>query len=211
MKNTLRGSLFLLAAMVLPVGLARAQVQTGSILVKTINEREAVVPSVMVTLSSPMLVSGQTTGSTDAGGVVRFPSLTPGVYSVTFELQDFQTLFRHTTVVQVGLTVPLDVVLKPAAEGKTVTVGSPSPVVDTTSANVPVTLSQPLMQATPGGRDIWALLEYKVPGLVMSRPDVGGTSGGSQATYSHGAPFSQNTHFLNGMNVGVGLYYDFDA
>ena len=90
---------------------------------------------------------------------------------------------------------------------------------DTTSANVNVTLSKELLQATPGGRDIWALTEYKVPGLVMSRPDVGGTSGGLQGTYTaRGTTSAQNTQYLNGVNVGdpaaigaAGFYYDFDA
>ena len=37
-----------------------------------------------------------------------------------------------------------------------------------------------LLQTTPGGRDIWGLVEYKVPSLTITRPDVGGTSGGLQ-------------------------------
>jgi hypothetical protein len=76
-----------------------------------------------------------------------------------------------------------------------------------------------LLQQTPGGRDIWALVEAKVPSLVMSRPDVGGTSGGLQGTFSaRGTASAQNTSFLNGVNVGdpaaigaAGFYYDFDA
>src|SRR5262249_10217261 len=91
--------------------------------------------------------------------------------------------------------------------------------VDTTSANVAVNLSEQLIQGTPGGRDIWALVEAKVPGLVISRPDVGGTSGGLQGTFSaRGTTSAQNTSFLNGVNVGdpaaigaAGFYYDFDA
>jgi TonB-dependent receptor-like protein len=100
-----------------------------------------------------------------------------------------------------------------------ITVTGASPTVDTTSANVNVTLSKELLQATPGGRDIWALTEYKVPGLVMSRPDVGGTSGGLQGSYTaRGTTSGQNTQYLNGVNVGdpaaigaAGFYYDFDA
>src|SRR5207244_12151153 len=85
--------------------------------------------------------------------------------------------------------------------------------------NVNGNLSEQLSQGTPGGRDIWGLLEAKVPGLVMSRPDVGGTSGGLQGTFSaRGTASAQNTSFLNGINVGdpaaigaAGFYYDLDA
>ena len=49
------------------------------------------MPGVTVTLTSPVLVAGTMTGATDTGGVVRFPSLQPGVYSVKTELQGFRT------------------------------------------------------------------------------------------------------------------------
>src|SRR5262245_50811779 len=198
---------------------ARAQVQTGSILVRAADEQQAVMPGVTVTISSPVLVAGTMNGVTDAGGVLRFPSLVPGVYSVKLELSGFQSLLREGIVVQVGQTTPIDVSLKVATLAETVTVSGQSPTVDTTSANVAVNLSEQLIQGTPGGRDIWALVEAKVPGLVISRPDVGGTSGGLQGTFSaRGTTSAQNTSFLNGVNVGdpaaigaAGFYYDFDA
>jgi hypothetical protein len=99
--------------------------------------------------------------------------------------------------------VPLDLGLKLATRQEEVTVSGESPVVDTTSANVNVTLDTQLLQKTPGGRDIWSLVEYKVPGLVTTRPDVGGAAGGLQGgMVAHGTPNAQNTQFLNGINVG---------
>jgi hypothetical protein len=197
---------------------AIAQVQTGSILVKAADEQGAVLPGVAATVTSPVLVS-PITGTTDAAGVFRFLSLPPGVYSVKLELQGFQTLIRENIIVSVGQTTPIDLTLKVASVSETVTVTGESPVVDTTSANVSVTLNQQLLQATPAGRDIWSLVEYKVPGLISSRPDVGGTSGGLQgAMVSRGTPNSQNAQYLNGVNVGdpaavgyAGYYYDYDS
>jgi hypothetical protein len=187
--------------------------------VKASDEQNAVMPGVAVTIASPVLVAGSMTGVTDTGGVLRFPSLVPGTYSVKLELSGFQTLLREGIVVIVGQTTPIDVSLKVATLAETVTVSGLSPTVDTTSANVAVNLSEQLIQGTPGGRDIWALVEAKVPGLVISRPDVGGTSGGLQGTFSaRGTTSAQNTSFLNGVNVGdpaaigaAGFYYDFDA
>ncbi|HEV3062614.1 MAG TPA: TonB-dependent receptor, partial [Vicinamibacterales bacterium] len=198
---------------------ARAQVQTGSILVKAVDQQGGATPGVSVTISSPVLVSGTMTGVTDGGGVYRFPSLVPGTYAVKLELSGFQTIVREGLVVLVGQTTPIDVALKVATLAETVTVSGDSPVVDTTSANVNVNLSEQLLQGTPGGRDIWALVEYKVPSLTITRPDVGGTSGGLQGTYSaRGTTSGQNSQYLNGINVGdpsaigaAGYYYDFDA
>jgi Carboxypeptidase regulatory-like domain/TonB-dependent Receptor Plug Domain len=198
---------------------AAAQVQTGSIFVKAIDEQGAMVPGVTVTISSPVLVAGSMTATTESGGVYRFPSLVPGTYSIKMELTGFQTINRENIVVLVGQTTPVDFQMKVATLAENVTVTGASPVVDTTSANVNVTLSEQLIQGTPGGRDIWALVEAKVPGLVISRPDVGGTSGGLQGTFSaRGTTSAQNASYLNGINVGdpaaigaAGFYYDIDA
>jgi hypothetical protein len=198
---------------------ASAQIQTGSLLVKVVDEQGAVMPGATITISSPVLVSGTATGVTDAGGVYRFPSLSPGPYSVKVELQGFQSVKRDNVPVQIGQTTPVDLSLKVGAIAETVTVTGEAPTIDTTSANVATTLSSTLLQQTPGGRDIWALLEYKVPSLVMSRPDVGGTSGGLQGVYTaRGTTSAQNSQFLNGVNVGdpaaigaAGFYYDYDA
>jgi len=208
-----------LALIVALASTASAQVQTGSILVKALDEQGASTPGVTVTISSAVLVGGSASGVTDSGGIYRFPSLVPGTYTVKVELSGFQTIVRENVQVLVGQTTPLDLSMKIAAVAETLTVTGASPTVDTTSANVNVTLSKELLQSTPGGRDIWALTEYKVPGLVMSRPDVGGTSGGLQGTYTaRGTTSAQNSQYLNGVNVGdpsaigaAGFYYDFDA
>ena len=39
------------------------------------------------------------TGVTDTGGVNRFPSLQPGIYSVKLELQGFRTVVRENVQV----------------------------------------------------------------------------------------------------------------
>jgi hypothetical protein len=211
---------FLAAAMVLAIAApAFAQVQTGSILVRAMDEQGALMPGVTITISSPVLVAGTMSAVTDAGGVYRFPSLVPGTYAIKTELAGFQTVNRETIIVLVGQTTPVEFQLKIASVAENVTVTGASPTVDTTSANVSVNLSSDLIQGTPGGRDIWGLLEAKVPGLIMSRPDVGGTSGGLQGVFSaRGTTSAQNTSFLNGVNVGdpaaigaAGFYYDVGA
>jgi Carboxypeptidase regulatory-like domain len=213
-RAALAALLFLLAAPPL-----WAQMQTGSILVRVTDDQGAAVPGVSITLTSPVLVAGTTTGVTDGAGASRFPSLLPGVYSVRLELQGFKTVIRENVTVQVGATVPLDLQLQLATVAETVTVTGSSPVVDTTSANTSVNLGEQLLQGTPGGRDIWSLVEYKVPSLLITRPDVGGTSGGLQGVFNaRGTTSAQNSSFLNGINVGdpaaigaAGFYYDFDA
>src|SRR5262245_54483435 len=94
---------------------AGAQVQTGSILVKAIDDQGAVVPGVSVTISSPVLVAGTMSATTDAGGVHRFPSLVPGTYSIKMDLTGFQSINRENIVVLVGQTTPVDFQMKVAS------------------------------------------------------------------------------------------------
>lgn len=217
--NGIRRWLTALVLLVAAAAPAVAQVQTGSILVRVTDDQGAAVPGASITLTSPVLVAGTMTGVTDASGANRFPSLLPGVYAVRVELQGFRTMIREGVTVQVGATVPLDMQLQLATVAETVTVTGTSPVIDTTSANTSVNLGEQLLQSTPGGRDIWSLVEYKVPSLLITRPDVGGTSGGLQGVFNaRGTNSTQNTSFLNGINVGdpqaigaAGFYYDFDA
>src|SRR5262249_46615611 len=209
-------ALLALCAVAAPV---LAQVQTGSILVKVADEKGSPVPGVTVTISSSVLVSGSTSGTTEAGGAYRFPSLAPGIYAVKLELSGFQTLKRENLAVNIGATTPIDLSMKVAPREEEVTVTAESPVVDTTNANVNVLLDNSLLQSTPGGRDIWSIVEYKVPGAASTRPDVGGAAGGLQGgMVSRGTPNAQNTQMLNGINIGdpaaigfTGFYYDYDA
>ena len=215
MRRVLRAAAWLLAAVVSSVT-ASAQVQTGSILVRSVDEQGAVVPGVAVTIASPVLVSGTHTGVTDAGGVYRFVSLPPGTYTVKVELSGFQSVNREGVTVGVGNTTPVDFTMKVGGVTETMTVKGESPIVDTTSANVNVHLDAKLLETTPAGRDIWSIVEYKVPGLIMATPDVGGNQGGLQrGITARGTSNGQNTQTLNGANVGdpaaigfAGYYYD---
>jgi len=207
---------WLLAAAAIAAAPASAQVQTGSILVKSVDDQGAVVPGVTVTITSPVLVSGSMTGVTDELGTYRFPSLPPGPYNIKMELQGFQTVSREGIVVSVGSTTPVDLTMKVGTMSETLTVKGESPTIDTTSANVNVHLDSKLLETTPSGRDIWSIIEYKVPGLVMDTPDVGGNQGGLQrGITARGTGNGQNTQMLNGVNVGdpaaigfAGYYYD---
>jgi hypothetical protein len=215
MRRCVRVFLAALVPLLIPA-LANAQVQTGSILIKSMDEQGAVVPGASTTVSSPVLVAGSQTGVTDSGGVYRFVSLPPGTYTVKVELTGFQSISREGIVVGAGSTTPVDFTLKVGSLSETVVIKAESPVIDTTSATVGVHLDSKILETTPAGRDIWSIIEYKVPGLVMDTPDVGGNQGGLQrGITSRGTPNAQNTQMLNGVNVGdpaaigfAGYYYD---
>lgn len=190
-----------------------AQIQTGSIVVRVLDEQGAVMPGATVILSSPVLPR-EITGVTDAGGVYQLPGLGLGSYTVRTTLEGFKTVIREEVVVRQGQSASIDVTLAVGALTEAVTVLGETPVVDTKSVGSRVNIDSALLETTPGGRDIWNVVEYKAPGVVVSSPDVGGNQGGLQrALTARGSPNSQNTQMLNGVNVndpaaqGYAMYY----
>ncbi len=181
---------------------AWAQVQSGSIFVKVVDDQGAAIPGVTVTVTSPVLPR-PLVGVTDSAGAQRFTALTTGTYSVKATLSGFQMTTREGVVVVQNQTVSIDVALKIGSLTEEVTVRGETPIVDTKSASVATNLDAMLLDTTPGGKDIWSILEYKIPGLVFDVPDVGGNQAGLQRAFtSRGTPNSQNVQLVNGVNVG---------
>ena len=197
---------------------AFAQIQSGSILVKLADEQGGVLPGATVTITGATLLVPMV-GNTDAGGAYRAVALQPGKYAVKVELTGFQTMENPDVVVNVGQTASFDVVMKVAGVKAEFTVAATVPTIDTTSNNVSTTIDLGILQNTPGGRDIWSLLQAKASGLTTDRIDVGGSESGLQAGFVvRGTPHGQNTQALNGVNVtdpaSTGFsdfYYDYDT
>jgi hypothetical protein len=181
-----------------------AQFQTGSILVKVADEQGGTIPGATVTITSSSLVN-PLTGVTDTGGVYRFVSLSLGTYTVKASLQGFETVTRPGVIVLQGQTATIDMALKVGAMSTEVTVTSESPVVDSKLVGSAVNIDKNLLEGTPGGKDIWSILEFKAPGVTIdggNPPDVGGNQGGLQRSMSaRGTPNGQNTQMLNGVNI----------
>jgi Carboxypeptidase regulatory-like domain/TonB-dependent Receptor Plug Domain len=190
-----------------------AQIQTGSIVVRATDEQGAIVPGATVTITSSVLPR-ELVGTTDSSGVYQLPGLPPGSYTVKMTLQGFQTVVREDVVVRQGQTAGIEVAMKVSTVAETVTVTGESPVVDTKAVGSKVNIDSALLEKAPGGRDIWNVIEYKAPGVVVESPDVGGNQGGLQRSLSaRGTPNGQNTQVLNGVNVndpaaqGFAMYY----
>ncbi len=88
---------------VFSAAVAAAQIQTGSISVKAVDDQGAVIPGVTVTISSPVLPR-ELVGVTDAGGVYQIPGLSIGTYTAKTALQGFQTVIREDIIVRQGQT-----------------------------------------------------------------------------------------------------------
>ena len=72
------------------------------------DESNAVLPGVNVTLSGERLIGGDQTQVTDATGSYRFDRLSPGAYTVKFELQGFRGITREGILISAAFVEERD-------------------------------------------------------------------------------------------------------
>ncbi len=82
-----------------------------------------------------------------------------------------------------------------------------------------VELDEQQLRDIPTARDVWALLEHRVPGVVTDRLDVGGSDVGRQALFSaRSTSWQENAFRLDGVETTdpavrgtSGFYFDYDT
>lgn len=172
--------MFLLGA-----GLAGAQTvssSAGAITGIVTDGTKAVLPGVTITLSGPAVMGSPSTTTGD-NGTFRFAALSPGEYTIKFELGGFGTVIRENIRVGVGFTATVNTELNPATVAESVTVSGQSPVVDVTSNQVATRYDTEMLASLPGARDFWAVLA-QTPAVSMGRVDVGGSGALTQQPYT---------------------------
>jgi hypothetical protein len=214
----MKHSLLRLAAFVLAVAVAlpaAAQVQSGTIYGKVVDESGAVLPGVTLTLTGP---DAKFTAVSSAQGEFRFLNLAPGTYTVTAELTGFTRYVREDIGVVIGRNAEIPVQMKLTTVEETITVSGESPVVDTRNMGTATNFTQDELDRIPTSRDPWALLRT-VPGVIVDRINIAGNETGQQSGYAaKGTPSAQTVWTMDGIVItdmaAVGAspsYFDYDA
>lgn len=133
--------------LLLSAGLAFSQA-TGTINGRVIDQAEAVLPGVTVTITNT------DTGVvrevvTNAEGLYSVPGLQPGRYKIAAAMQGFATLTRDGVVLAVTATITVDLTLGVAALAETVTVAGAAPMIETTQSTVSSTIRTQEVQSLP--------------------------------------------------------------
>jgi hypothetical protein len=116
---------------VLAPTIARAQVVNGSITGTASDTGGGVLPGVNVTLSGARLIGGGESQVTDSNGAYRFDRLSPGSYTVKFELQGFKGIVREGILVNAAFVATVNVKLEVGNMAESITVTGESPTDDT--------------------------------------------------------------------------------
>ena len=169
---------------------AYAQRTTGTIVGTVTDESGAVLPGVTVTLSGPG-VAGTPTTVTGETGTYRFPSLAPGIYTVSFALSGFATVNREGISVPLGGTVEINAPLKVSTIQESVTVIGESPVVNTASTQVSTNLNRQWVESAPQRR-------FTFFDLINQAPGVSPALSTSSRSQSFGSNTTDNSYQLDG-------------
>jgi hypothetical protein len=123
-----RAVAFLLAAAsVLQAHVAVAQLLTGTLIGTVKDAHGGVLQKATVRLSSPALIGGAATLSTNEKGQLRFPALPPGQYVLDIEAQGFSPYHEQDIRIGAGATLERTAVLDVAGiEESFVVVGAGS-------------------------------------------------------------------------------------
>lgn len=171
---------------------AVAAAQTRATVTGTIRDTSAaLLPGAGVSLSSPALVGGTQTTTSNAAGVYRFGELLPGVYEVTVTLQNFQTVERRDIRIEFGTTATIDFALRVASVSETIVVRG-SPAVDVQTAAAPNKISTEQLEGLP------LLADHR------SSSDVINLAPGTNLNSAYGgARQSANNLMLDGQTVNL--------
>jgi hypothetical protein len=178
---------------------AAAQVPTGTISGRVLDQAGEAVPGVTVTATSASL-QGARTAVTSAVGDFVLPLLPPGTYEVNFELSGFETVSRMIAVAPTQ-TVASDVRLAVAGVSESVTVtADASAFVDTTQ--VATNVKQELMSTLPTSRTLVASV-LMAPNVKASGPN--NTNGADGSLMISGAMSFESLYMVNGVAITENL------
>src|SRR5580765_7937856 len=165
----------------------------------------AVLPGVNVEASSPVLIERVRSVVTDGEGRYTIVDLRPGTYKLTFTLTGFSTVIRDAVELPGNTTVPINVDLKVGALEESVTVSGQSPLVDVQNTQRTHVLERSVLDALPSTRNMQTV-GAPIPGVKLSRSDVGGSQGMEQAYMrTHGADDRHTSMQVDGMSVNSSM------
>ena len=163
----------------------------GSIAGQVSDSTGSLMPGVTVEASSPALIEGAKSATSDGQGRYRITDLRPGIYKITFSLPGFRTVIRDGIELTAGFVATVNIQMAVGSVEETITVAGASPVVDVQSVTTQTVMSRDTLDAVPTGRNIQAIgilipgTGLQVGGGASYNVDVGGSAGMQQSPLAY--------------------------
>jgi Carboxypeptidase regulatory-like domain/TonB dependent receptor/TonB-dependent Receptor Plug Domain len=173
---------------------AAAQLQTGTIRGRVIDETDQAVPGVTVTLKDAQRGT-QRVAASDATGAFQFLAVAVGNdFELTAELSGFQNAVVSHIVVNPGFTQNFDLRLKVGGVSETVSVVAEKPLIDTKTTQESTSIDSQFLTALPLASGNFTEIVPQLPGVSWNR-------GGRLTFYQfniHGADIWGNAYRVDG-------------
>jgi len=168
--------LFFIAACLILTSIASAQeLQSGAIRGRVVDDTGQPLPGVSITISGPALI-GKVTAMTNAEGFFRAPNLPPGAgYEINAEVEGFETTIQRGIIVNVGMTISIEIRMKVSTLQQEVMVTAPSPTVDVVKSTMSTRITNDAITALPLSRNMAGIRQF-APGGVGASFYGGGTT-----------------------------------
>ena len=183
-------------ACVLLRGLTAAQGLTGVIYGAVSDVQGAAISGAVVRLTSPAMIGGSTTLTTDATGHLRFLSLAPGLYELNISVPGFKPFHETSILIGAGATVERKVVLQ-LAVAEFVAVQGAGSRIDPRTPGFGTRFGPDDIHTLPTRRAGMSDWIRDAPGISPTSP-----SSGIQTTISaFGSGTNENQFLIDGMNT----------
>ena len=156
-------ALLLVVGLLHPVSAAAQAVGTATIAGTVTDSGRAVLPGVTVEATSPALIEGTRSVTTNEAGRYSIVNLRPGTYIVTFSLPGFSTTKHEGVELTSDFTANVNAQLAVGGLAETVTVQARSRLIDVQSVGQPKVFTREVLDALPIERTPNAAL-FTIPG-----------------------------------------------
>ena len=187
---------FVAAVCVLLASVAAAQGLTGALIGTVKDAQGGVLPGAVVRVSSPALIGGPETLTTNEKGHLRFPALPPGQYVLDIEVQGFRAYHEEEIRIAVGATIERTAVLNVAGIRESVVVEGVGSRIEARGSGFESRFGPEDLRAIPARR-------FSMFDFIRAAPGVSPTSPGSVSTNSvsvFGSGTNENTFLIDGTN-----------
>ncbi|HXG57773.1 MAG TPA: TonB-dependent receptor [Thermoanaerobaculia bacterium] len=181
---------------------AWAQEQTAAIMGVITDSSGAVLPGVSV---EAVNAKGQRFATTtDSSGAYRFPSLPPGLYTLTATLQGMETATVKDLELRLGQSPKINLTMRLPRVAETLTVTAEAPLVDVTSSATATSIRSETFEKLPKGRDFSSVVTLLPSANFESKQGNSAIEGGGQGVGGiqvDGASGSENRFIIDGVDT----------
>jgi hypothetical protein len=177
-------------------GTALAQGLTGALIGTVKDGQEGAIGGALVRLTSPALIGGPMTLTTDKTGQLRFPALPPGEYVLDVAMLGFAPLHEERLRIGAGATLERTIILKLAGLAESVVVEGAGSRTDARDPGFGVRFGPEDLRATPTRRASMFDFIRAAEGISPTSP----SSGTVTTVSAFGSGTNENQFLIDGTN-----------